>query len=103
MRRFLGVNKMPIPLEAIEDFKRTLWIGAHFTVEKTIAGSGASPQKTFKHDFCVKSIKPYIAVATDGSSIQYSDLMLQSGWWDRNKWKYFGNERKPKIDWGFDE
>ena len=97
MIKFLGVNKMPIPLEAIEDFKKTLWVDAYFRLEKEVQGSAWEAKQKVKYDFYVKYINPYIVVGRDGSSLQYADLMIQSGWWNKHKWKYFGCSKSSKL------
>lgn len=97
MIKFLGVNKMPIPLEAIEDFKKTLWVDAYFKLERIEEGSTWKSKKITRRDFYVKTINPHIVVGRDGSSVLYPELMIQSGWWERNKWKYFGSDKSSKF------
>lgn len=89
MLKFTKLDKMPIPLEAIEDFKKTLWVDAYFKLTKKVDGAMGIPAKKIVYDFYIKSLNPHIVVGRDGSSLSYAELMQQCGWWEQHKWEYF--------------
>ena len=90
---FRNISQMPIPLSAIEDFKRGYVPGMIVPTHEM-----RDAEKYGGHPIRVEVIKeiaeiyPHFFFTTDRKAILYPDAMIDTGWWDRNKWRYYSKD-----------
>lgn len=95
MLRFLGESKMPIPLQAVREFKST-WIPGMIirTFEEVESDDICSKPEEKWVTREVQAVYPNFLFTADHKAILYPDAMIKTGWWNRNKWRYFAIENR---------
>lgn len=78
--------RMPIPLTAIVDYRNTLAKGG---VVQIAVRSGDDIEY---EEHVVEAIYSYFVFTKDRKSYLYVDLMKDSGWWQKNKKRYWTEE-----------
>lgn len=85
-----------IPLRAIADFRQSLYVGQELMLRIRLPKidntkpSFQGEQLKLRY-FTIKAVYPHHVYMTDTTSILYPDLMKLTGWWDKNKRRYYGD------------
>lgn len=86
----MAIKKTPIPLQAIIDYRDTLRDGDILSYETRIEEWRSSEKVEVVYE--IEHCYPYFIFTTDRKSILYIDLMRDTGWWERFKGAYWGND-----------
>lgn len=85
--------QMPIPLIAVRDFKAGYIPGMVLRTYEYVQPEdiGGHPKKVevLKE---IAEIYPHFFFTTDRKSILFPEAMIDTGWWERNKWRYYAKK-----------
>lgn len=88
-------DKRPIPLVAIEDFKKILRVGDEFNI-KILVQISDKKERLMPYHCKIAAKYPHFISMKDGRSMSYVELMTRSGWWSRFSYIYYSEEGEPQ-------